>query len=92
MANVITIRRTATFAELLSAFLWLTLVLLQKAGKTAYMAYLGVKSWLNSKHNFTPGEDDPTERVELTGWQYLGVGFLTILFALIVSIDWEHSF
>ena len=90
--TTITISHKTSFSELLAAFFLIQVLAIAKAVKAAYMAYLGVKSWLQSKHNFTPGEDDPTERVELTGWQYLGVGFLTIIFALIVSIDWERAF
>ena len=90
--TTITISHKTSFLELLAAFFLIQVLAIAKAVKTAYMAYLAVKSWLQSKHNFTPGEDDPTERVELTGWQYLGVGFLTIIFALIVSIDWERAF
>lgn len=47
--------------------------------------------WLRSSHNFTPGETDPAERVTLTGWQYIGVAFAVIAFALLVSIDWDRT-
>lgn len=41
-------------------------------------------AWLNTKHNFGDNEDD----LILTGWQYLGVGVLTCLICLLLSIDW----
>lgn len=44
--------------------------------------------WLRSSHTFADDED-PAERVTLTGWQYIGVAFAVTLFALVLSIDWD---
>lgn len=46
--------------------------------------------WLRSSHTFAEG--DESERVTLTGWQYIGFAFAVTLFALVVSIDWERAF
>ena len=50
-----------------------------------------VAKWLRSSHNFTPYEQDPAERVTLTGWQYIGFAFAVTLFALVLSIDWDRT-
>ena len=49
-----------------------------------------VAKWLRSSHTFADDED-PAERVTLTGWQYIGFAFAVSLFALFVSIDWDRT-
>ena len=39
--------------------------------------------WLRSSHTFADGDD--SERVTLTGWQYIGVSFAVAAFAVLVS-------
>ncbi len=47
-----------------------------------------VAKWLRSSHTFADG--DESERVTLTGWQYIGVAFAVCACALLLSIDWDH--
>ena len=100
MKQVITTTAQAiTLADVLALagkFLTLALVYLAQRTAAAIRAAIrlvrAVRVWLTTSHNFTPGETDPAERVELTGWQYVGVALLTCAFALVVSIDWERMF
>lgn len=48
------------------------------AGKVSRIAW----RWLNTRHLF----GDDSEAVTLTGWQYLGVGAVTIAFFLLFAI------
>lgn len=78
-----------SFVEVLAAlvefFTLCALFIIQGAAKTAKTA--GKVSriawrWLNTRHLF----GDDSEAVTLTGWQYLGVGTVTIAFFLLFAI------
>ena len=81
---------TPTSAILL-AMLQLTGILTKRMLTAILRTMLAVKTWLNTRHEFGFPEDpnDPSESVKMTGWQYLGFGLLTSVFALLLSIDWE---
>lgn len=46
-------------------------------------AIRAVWRWLETKHNFTPGDEDP---VLLTGAQYLGFVLLSVAAVFVISI------
>lgn len=94
MANVITINRTATFFELLSALLWLNLAIIQKAAQQTTQAIKTVFIWLNSLHEFGFLEDpqDQTDSVKMSGWKFLAFCFLSCFVAVVLSIDWDSVF
>lgn len=83
MANNITITRTASFSELLTAFLWLTLAIIQKAAQKAAQAVKTVYSWLTSVHDYSNEEGE----IHMTGWQFVGFGLLVSIVAIVLSIQ-----
>ena len=72
-------------AALVEFFTLCALFLAQGAAKTAKTAGRCARiawRWLNTRHLF----GDDSEAVTLTGWQYLGVGAVTIAFFLLFAI------
>lgn len=45
-----------------------------------------VQMWLRDTHNFTPGESDESEKVYMTGWQYIGFGLVVAAVCVLLSI------
>ena len=45
--------------------------------------------WLHTSHNFAPCPADESERVTLTGWQYVSLILALCAFALAASINWD---
>lgn len=50
---------------------------------------VSVREWLCSSHNFAPCPADESERVALTGWQYVLLILALCAFALAASINWD---
>lgn len=50
---------------------------------------VSVREWLCSSHDFAPCPADESERVALTGWQYVLLILALFAFALIASINWD---
>ena len=82
MTNNITITRTSSFSELLSALLWLSLVIIQKSAQMAAQAIKMAYSWLISVHDYSNEEGE----IRLTGWQFLGFGLLVCTVVVVFSI------
>ena len=83
---------TAVITALCQSLALVGLYLIQQTAHALRIACRLAKAcaeWLRSSHTFADDED-PAERVTLTGWQYIGVAFVVTLFALVVSIDWDH--
>lgn len=78
-----------SFVEVLAAlvefFTLCALFIVQGAAKTTKTSWKVSRiawRWLNTRHLF----GDDSEAVTLTGWQYLGVGAVTIAFFLLFTI------
>ena len=50
---------------------------------------ISVCDWPRSSHDFAPCPADESERVALTGWQYVLLILALFAFALIASINWD---
>lgn len=78
-------------SAILMAMLTLTGILAKRTLRTILTAIRTTRIWLNTRHEFGFPEDptDESESVKMTGWQYLGFGLLTSVFAILLCIDWE---
>lgn len=81
----ITITHKTTIAELLTIFCIIPVLTLAKVAKTILRTMLAVKTWLNTRHDFSNEEGE----IHMTGWQFVGFGLLTSVFAILLCIDWE---
>lgn len=81
----ITITHKTTIAELLTIFCFIPVLTLAKVVKAILTAICTARTWLNTRYDFSNEEGE----IHMTGWQYLGFGLLTSVFALLLSIDWE---
>lgn len=73
-------------AALVEFFTLCALFIMQGTVKTARMARRAARialRWLNTRHIF----GDDSEAVMLTGWQYIGVAAVAIVFGLLLSIN-----
>ena len=83
---------TAVITALVGSLALVGLYLIQQtahAFRIACRLAQQVAKWLRSSHTFAEG--DESERVTLTGWQYIGFAFAVCAFALLVSIDWDRT-
>ncbi len=79
-----TITPTMTTGAAVRALFTLLVLLCRRAGAAAVRAVRAVRHWLNSRHDFGDREDE----IILTGWQYLGVGALSGLVCVLLSIEY----
>ena len=83
---------TAVITALVGSLALVGLYLIQQTAHALRIACRLAKAcaeWLRSSHTFA--DEDPAERVTLTGWQYIGFAFAVTLFALVLSIDWDRT-
>lgn len=59
-------------------------ILLQRSVRFTLSVLRAVWRWIVTKHNFTPGDEDP---VILTGAQYLGFAMLCFVVVFVLSIQ-----
>lgn len=62
-------------------------ILLRRAIKHTLSALRGGIAWLQAEHNFTPFEADESEKVFLSGWQYLIYSAAAVVVCVILSIQ-----
>lgn len=84
--QVITISNKTTTAGLLAALFAAVGLLIVRGFKTLKKAANVVRMWLRDTHNFTPGESDESEKVYMTGWQYIGFGLAVAAVCVLLSI------
>lgn len=90
MNNSISITSTAqmpTTAILRSIFTLLA-VLAERVAKALAKAMAMTATWLTAKHKFF----DDGEPVICTGWQFVGIGMLSVAIAFILGIDYTALF
>lgn len=58
-------------------------ILFGRAVRFTLLVFLAVWRWIITKHNFTPGDEDP---VTLTGAQYIGFVLLCFVVVFVLSI------
>ena len=63
----------------------LSVILIFKAAMSAKNLYKVVRTWLVSKHTFVDDED-PEEKVVMTGYQYIKFAVIVTIVAFILSI------
>ncbi len=80
----ITITPQAGTRALLSALLTVTTLLGFRLIANVRRPLNAIHKWLNTQHDFGDKEDS----IILTGWQYLGVGVISMTICLVLSIEW----
>lgn len=84
--QVITISNKTTTAGLLAALFVAVGLLIVRGFNTLKKAVNVGRMWLRDTHNFTPGESDESEKVYMTGWQYIGFGLAVAAVCVLLSI------
>lgn len=74
-------------AALCGLILSALVILLRRAIKRTLSALRGGIAWLQAEHNFTPFEADESEKVYLSGWQYLIYSAAAVVVCVILSIQ-----
>lgn len=80
----ITITTKTDTRSLLFAFLAVAILLCRQMANTILRTLKYVHKWLNSQHDFGDKEDS----IILTGWQYLGIGAISMVICFVLSIQW----
>ena len=65
-------------------------VLTQRVARAIIKAISATRVWLSAKHTFF--DDADNEPITCTGWQFVGIGFLTGLLTFILGIDYTSLF
>ncbi len=85
--SIYTTAQTPT-AVILRNILALLGILAKRAIKATFTAITAARIWLNTKHKFF----DDGDPVVCTGWQFVGIGALSVTVAFLLGIDYASLF
>ena len=75
-------------AAILRSILTLLIVLAERVTKAFLKAMAATRVWLITKHKFF----DDGDPVVCTGWQFVGIAFVSCVIAFILGIDYTSLF
>lgn len=88
MNNSVFITAQTPTAVILQNILALLGILAKRAAKATFTAMAAARTWLNTKHKFF----DDGDPVICTGWQFVGIGALSVVVAFLLGIDYASLF
>ncbi len=88
MNNSVFITAQTPTAVILQNILALLGILAKRAIRATFKAMATARIWLNTKHTFF----DDGDPVVCTGWQFVGIGALSVAVTFLLGIDYSSLF